>query len=384
MYLEIPEDIQIIKDNVRRLINDKLAPRAMEIDERDEYPWDIRKMLIDFDLFTLPFPEEYGGNDGRWLSFCGAIEEISRVSATVSMMYGAQALGSAAICLFGSEEQKNRYIPQFASGALIPAFGITEPGAGSDIAGIQTRAERQDNEYIINGRKCFITQGNIADIVTVGAKTVDPETGKKRLSLFIVEKGTPGFTYGTVEKKLGLHGSPTSELIFEDVHIPATNLIGSEADGFKMVMIIMDRSHIMVGAQCIGIAQGALDEAVKFARNRIQFGQLITKFQGVQFLLAEMATLLEASRHLVYDAANRWDKHIEPITQQSAIAKLFSSEACVKVTDKAIQVMGGYGYMRDYQVERMMRDAKHSTLVEGSSQIQKIIIAKQLLGREYT
>jgi len=383
MYLEIPEDIQLIKDNVRRLVNDKIAPRAMEIDESNEYPWDIRKILSEQGLFALHFPEQYGGVDGRWLAFCVAIEEIARGSAAVSMMYGAQPLGTGALCFFGSEEQKAKYIPKFASGELIPAFGVTEPNAGSDIAGIQTTAVRRDDEYVINGRKCFITQGNIADIIGVAAKTIDPETGKKNLSLFIVEKGTPGLSYGTVEKKMGLHGSPTAELIFEDVRVPVSNRIGAEGEGFKMLMRVMDRSHIMVGAQCIGIAQGALDEAVKFARTRVQFGQPISKFQGVQFLLAEMQTLLEASRHLVYDAANRWDQQIEPIAQHSAIAKLFSSEACVRITDMAVQVLGGYGYMREYQVERMMRDAKHSTLVEGASQIQKLIIARNLLGREY-
>jgi len=217
----------------------------------------------------------------------------------------------------------------------------------------------------------------------VAAKTTDSETGKKSISLFIVEKGTPGFSYGTVEKKMGLHGSPTAELIFEDVHVPAINLIGAEGEGFKILMRTLDRSRIMVGAQCLGIAQGALDEAVKYARTREQFGQPISKFQGVQFLLAEMQTLVEASRHLVYDAANRWDQKIEPITQFASITKLFCSEACVKVTDKAVQVLGGYGYMREYNVERMMRDAKHATLVEGTSQIQKLIIARGLLGKEY-
>lgn len=383
MYLEIPEDVQFLKDTVRRLVNDKLAPRAQEIDEQDEYPWDIREVLAKQGLFALPFPEEYGGQDGRWLSFCVTIEEIARVSASVSMTYGDTALGTGALCFFGSDEQKAKYIPRLATGELIPAFAMTEPNAGSDINGIQTTAVRDGNEYIINGRKCFITQGNIADIVTVGAKTTDARTGKKALSLFIVEKGTPGFSCGTLEKKMGLHGSPTAELIFEDVRIPADNLIGHEGEGFKMVMRVMDRSHIMVGAQCIGIAQGALDEAVKFARTRVQFGQPISKFQGVQFLLAEMQTLLEASRHLVYDAANRWDQGIEPIAQYAAMAKLFASEACVKITDKAIQAMGGYGYIRDYQVERMARDAKHATLVEGTSQIQKLIIARNLLGREY-
>lgn len=383
MYLDLPEDVEIVKKNISRLVNDKLAPRTREIDESDEYPWDIRKVLADQGVFSLPFPEEYGGVDGRWLTFCVAIEEVARVSGAVSMMLGGQALGSGPICLAGNNDQKRKYIPRLATGELIPAFGLTEPNAGSDVSGIKTMAVRQGDEYVINGRKCFITQGHIADIVIVAAKTIDPQTNKKLLSLFIIEKGTPGFTYGRIEKKMGLHGSLTSELVFEDVHIPVTNLIGEEGEGFKILMQVLDRSRIMVGAQCLGIAQGALDEAVKYARTREQFGQVISKFQGIQFLIAEMQTLVEASRHLVYNAANRWDCKIEPITQYSSIAKLFSSEACVKVTDKAVQVLGGYGYIRDYNVERMMRDAKHATLVEGTSQIQKLIIARQLLGREY-
>lgn len=383
MYLELPDDVQSIKDNVKKLVNDKLAPRTREIDESDEYPWDMREIFAEQGIFSLPFPEEYGGVDGRWLTFCVAIEEIARVNAAFSMSVGGQALGSGAICLAGNEEQKQKYIPRLATGEIIPAFGLTEPGAGSDAASIKTNALRQGDEYVINGRKCFITQGNNADIITVAAKTTDPQTGKKGISLFIVEKGTPGFSVGTIEKKMGLHGSPTAELIFEDVRVPASNIIGAEGDGFKILMRILDRSRIMVAAQCLGIAQGALDEAVKYARTRVQFGQPISKFQGIQFLLAEMETLVEASRHLVYDAANRWDQKIEPITQPSSIAKLFCSEACVKVTDKAVQVFGGYGYIRDYHVERMMRDAKHATLVEGTSQIQKLLIARGLLGREY-
>ncbi len=383
MYLQLPEDVQTIKDNIKKLVNDKLAPRTREIDESDEYPWDIRKIFAEQGIFSLPFPEEYGGVDGRWLTFCVAIEEIARVNAAVSMSVGGQALGSGAIIFGGNEEQKKKYIPRLATGELIPAFGLTEPNAGSDASAIKTTARRQGDEYVINGRKCFITQGNIADIVTVAAKTTHPQTGKKSISLFIVEKGTPGFVSGALEKKMGLHGSPTAELIFEDVRIPATNLIGAEGEGFKILMRTLDRSRIMVGAQCLGIAQGAFDEAVKYARTREQFGQSISKFQGVQFLLAEMKTLVEASRHLVYDAANRWDHKVEPITQYSSIAKLFCSEACVKVTDKAVQVLGGYGYIRDYHVERMLRDAKHATLVEGTTQIQKLIIAREILGRDY-
>ena len=383
MYLELPDDVQTIKDNVRKLVNDKLAPRTREIDESDEYPWDIRKLFAEQGIFSLPFPEEYGGVDGRWLTFCVAIEEVARVNCAVSMMVGGQALGTGALMYGGSEEQRQKYIPRFANGELVPAFGLTEPGAGSDALNIKTTAVRKGDDYVINGRKCFITQGNVADIVTVAAKTTDSQTGKKGISLFIVEKGTPGFSTGVIEKKMGLHGSPTAELIFEDVRVPATNLVGAEGEGFKILMRTLDRSRIMVGAQCVGIAQGALDEAVKYARIREQFGQPISKFQGVQFLLAEMQTLLEASRHLVYDAANRWDLKVEPITQYSSIAKLFASEACVKVTDKAVQVLGGYGYIREYNVERMMRDAKHATLVEGTTQIQKLIIARSLLGKDF-
>lgn len=383
MYLELPDDVQTIKDNVKKLVNDKLAPRTREIDESDEYPWDIRKIFAEQGIFSLPFPEEYGGVDGRWLTFCVAIEEIARVNTAVSMSVGATALGTGAIVFGGTEEQKKKYLPRFATGELIPAFGLTEPGAGSDASAIKTTAVRQGDEYVINGRKCFITQGNIADVVTVAAKTIDQQTGKKGISLFIVEKGTPGFSSGALEKKMGLHGSPTAELIFEDVRVPAANLVGSEGEGFKIFMRVLDRSRIMVGAQCVGIAQGALDEAVNYARIREQFGQPISKFQGVQFLLAEMKTLLEASRHLVYDAANRYDLKIEPITEYSSITKLFASEACVKITDKAVQVLGGYGYIREYNVERMMRDAKHATLVEGTSQIQKLLIARALLGKDY-
>lgn len=383
MYLELPDDVRDIKENIRKLVDNKLAPRTREIDETDEYPWDMRKLFAEQGILSLPFPEEYGGADGRWLTFCVAIEEIARVNAAFSMSVGAQALGTGAITYGGSEEQKQKYLPCVASGELIPAFGLTEPSAGSDANGIKTKAVRQGDEYVINGRKCFITQGNIADIVTVAARTTNPQTGKSGISLFIVEKGTPGFSSGALEKKMGLHGSPTAELIFEDVRVPAENMIGNEGGGFKILMRNLDRSRIMVGAQCLGIAQGALDEAVKYARIREQFDQPISKFQGVQFLLAEMKTLVEACRHFVYDAAGRWDAKFPDMPQYSSMTKLFCSEACLKVTDKAVQVLGGYGYIREYNVERMMRDAKHATLVEGTTQIQKLIIARQLLGRDY-
>lgn len=380
---ELPEETRELRDAARRLAQNVLLPRAAQIDESDEFPWDIKEVFAENDLLAMPFGEEYGGLGASNLTFCAVIEEIARVSASASMIIGAQCLGTTAISLSGTEEQKKKYFPKLAKGEFLAAFALTEPDAGSDVGGIKTTAVPDGNHYILNGSKRFITQGSIADVLTVFAQVPDKVTGEKRLSCFILEKGTPGFSPGKIEHKMGLRGSPTAELFFDDCRIPKENLVGSEGEGFKIAMRILDKTRPSVAAQAVGIAQGALDEALKYARVRTQFNTTLGKFEGIQFMLADMETQIQAARHLVYVAADKWDHNAPDHSRFSAMAKLFATDVCMQVTTDAVQIHGGYGYIKEYPVERMMRDAKIQQIVEGTNQIQRIVIARSLLGRDF-
>jgi alkylation response protein AidB-like acyl-CoA dehydrogenase len=377
---QLTEEQRMLLDMVRELAQEKIAPRAAEIDQSQEYPWDIKDALAKLDLLALPFPEEYGGTGTDLLTICMVVEEIAKVCATSSLIIATQTLGSLPITLAGTPEQKQRFFPRLASGEWIAAFALTEPGAGSDAACMRTRAVRDGDSYVLNGSKHFITNAGIAYVNTVVAMT-DPTKGVKGLSAFIVESDRPGFAVGKIEHKMGIRGSRTGELVFSDCRVPAANLLGKEGDGFKIAMMTLDRSRPEVGAQALGIAQGALDYACRYAKERVQFGGPIANLQAIQFMLADMALQVEASRLLVYQAASAVDRGDKDITMLSAMAKCFAGDTAMRVTVDALQVLGGYGYMTEYPLERMMRDAKITQLYEGTNQIQRVVIARNLLNQ---
>jgi alkylation response protein AidB-like acyl-CoA dehydrogenase len=388
MLYDLTEEQEMIRQTVRKLAVDRVAPRAAEIDETAEYPWDILDILKENALMGADVPEEYGGTGSGALALCIIIEELSKACATTGLMPAVQELGLLPILLGGSEEQKKNFLPKIASGEHISACAITESSAGSDVGGIQTRAVKEGDEYVLNGSKIFITNGGIADIYSLFAKT-DPDASKpsKALSVFIVEKDAPGFTIGKYEDKLGIRGSKTSELIFEDCRIPAANLISKEGMGFAICMKTLDFSRPGIAAQALGIAQGALDYAIGYAKERKQFGKPITAFQGIQFMLADMTTQVEAARQLLYKTASLLEEQTKDMSRLpaevvrfSSMSKNFASDTAMKVTVDAIQVLGGYGYIKEYPVERMMRDAKITQLYEGTNQVQRIVIANTLLG----
>jgi butyryl-CoA dehydrogenase len=374
----ITEEQEMIKDLARRIAQEKIAPAAAELDEKEEFPWEIIKELAKADLFAVFIPEEYGGLGGKVLDLCIVTEELSKACSGVAVSYAATALGSFPILLFGTEEQKQKYLPPIARGEKLAAFGLTEANAGSDAGGIETTAIRKGDKYIINGTKQWITNGGEAEIYTIVAMT-NKKKGSRGASALIVEKDTPGFTFGKKEKKMGIRSSATRELVFQDCEVPAENLIGKEGMGFVVAMKTFDASRPGIGAQAVGIAQGALDLAVDYARNRVQFGQKISSFQGIQHMLADMATQTEAARALVYATARMTDSGAKHIAKESAMSKLFASDVCMQVTINAVQIFGGYGYMKDYPVEKMMRDAKITQIYEGTNQIQRNIIALGLI-----
>ncbi|MFA4909937.1 MAG: acyl-CoA dehydrogenase family protein [Desulfobacteria bacterium] len=377
----LTENQMMIKELARQIADQRIMPVRAELDEKEEFPWEIIKVLADSDLMGLCYPEEYGGLGGGTFENCLAVEEISRACIGVSVCYAGSGLGAYPILLFGSEEQKKRYIPDVAGGRKLAAFGLTEANAGSDASGIQTTAVLDGNEYIINGTKQWITGGGEAEIYTVIVMT-DKTRGSRGASALIVEKGTPGFSFGKKEKKMGIRASATTELIFSNCRVPKENLIGREGMGFVVAMRVLDRTRPGIGAQAIGLCQGALDEAVNYARERRQFGKPIISFQAVQHILADMATQTEAARALVYSACRFIDSGAKDISKVSAMAKVFSSDVAMKVTVDAVQVLGGYGYMRDYPVEKMMRDAKILQIYEGTNQIQRNVIGQELI-KEY-
>jgi alkylation response protein AidB-like acyl-CoA dehydrogenase len=377
----LTEEQLMLRDAVRVLADERIAPRAAEIDRSAEFPHDIKELLAEHDILALPFATEYGGLGGELLNVCLAIEQISRVCATSGLILAVQELAALPIALKGTDAQKQDWLPDLAAGRKLIAFALTEAEAGSDAASARTRATRQGDEYVINGSKRFISQGSVADVITLFAVT-DPEADRHdRLSCFIVDTKTKGFAVARVEHKMGIRGSPTAELTFDDMHIPATNLVGDEGQGFTIAMRTFDRSRPAIAAQAVGIAQGALEVATRYARERKQFGRAIGEFQMVQGLLADMDAQTEAARQLLYKACIEIDAGASDASRWAALCKLVAGDTAMKVTTDAVQVLGGYGYIDEFPVERMMRDAKITQLYEGTQQIQRLVIARSLLGR---
>jgi alkylation response protein AidB-like acyl-CoA dehydrogenase len=366
------------REVVRQIAQERVAPRAAEIDEKAEYPHDLRKLLAEQDILGLPFEEEYGGTGTGTLTLNIAVEELSKACASTALILMIQELGSLPIKLFGSEELKQRYLPRMASGEWSPAFALSEVEAGSDPGGMRTRAVRDGDDWILNGEKNWITNLGIADLFVVFAVT-DPEQGHSHgISAFVVEAGWDGVSVGKLEHKMGIRGSPTGQPVFTDVRVPGGNLIGNEGEGFKVAMSTLDRSRLGVAAQGLGIAQGATDYAAAYAKERRQFGKPIIGFQGIQFKLADMETQCAAARELLYKACAKVDRAEPDMGKYSAMAKLFCSDTAMAVTTEAVQVLGGYGYVKEYPVERMMRDAKITQIYEGTNEIQRLVIARTL------
>lgn len=379
MNFEHTEEQRLIRDMVRSFAEKEIAASARERDENERFDRELMfGRLAELGLTGIVFPEEYGGAGADYISYAIAVEELSRVCASTGVTLSAHlSLGANPIYLFGSEEQKKNFLVPLALGEKMGAFGLTEPSAGSDAGGTRTTAVRDGDEWIVNGSKIFITNAGEADIYVVFART-DKEAQKHHgISAFIIEKGTTGFSFGKKEEKMGIRSSPTMELIFDNCRIPADNLLGGEGTGFTVAMKTLDGGRIGIASQALGIAQGALDAAVAYAKERIQFGSTISRFQGVQFQLADMATQIEAARLLVYNAAYRASSKLA-YSQHSAMAKLMASETAMKVTTQAVQILGGYGYTRDFPVERMMRDAKITEIYEGTSEIQRLVIGTAL------
>jgi butyryl-CoA dehydrogenase len=374
----LTEEQIMIQELARKIAEEKVLPVRAELDEKEEFPWDIIHDLAASDMFAIFVPEEYGGLDGGILELALVVEELSRACSGVAVSYAASSLGAFPILFNGSDEQKKRLLPDIAQGKRLAAFGLTESEAGSDAGGIQTTARKDGKEYVLNGTKQWITNAGEAEIYTVIALT-DKAKGPRGATAFIVEKDTPGFTFGQKEKKLGIRASSTRELIFEDCRIPEENIIGREGMGFMITMKTLDKSRPGIGAQAVGVAQGAYEEAAAYARERKQFGQSIISFQAVQHMLAEMATKIEAARSLVYSISRYIDSGAKNISKVSAMSKVFPSDVAMEVTVDAVQIFGGSGYMREYPVEKMMRDAKITQIYEGTNQIQRNIIAQSII-----
>ena len=371
-----------LRDAVRELATEKIGPRAAEIDAKAEFPWDVVELLASHDILALPFPEEYGGLGGDLLSVLVAIEELSRVCASSGLILGVHELSALPLLNAGTDEQKQRWVPDLAAGKMLCAFALTESGAGSDAASLRTKAARDGDDWILNGEKRFISHADVAGIVAVFALTdasAEAVKAKRHLTCFYVEKGMPGFTVPRLEHKLGIRGSSTAELAFADVRLPDANRVGEVGDGWKLAMKTFERSRPGIGAQAVGIAQGATDAAVEYAGQRKQFGKRIGEHQMVAAMLADMATRTEAARQLLYTAAEHIDAG-DHAARWASMAKLFCGDTAMAVTIDAVQVFGGYGYTTEYPVERMMRDAKITQLYEGTQQIQRLIIARDLLG----
>jgi acyl-CoA dehydrogenase len=376
MNLRFTEEQEMMRKMVRDFAQTEIAPFVEKMEE-GEFPREILKKMGELGLMGIPVPEEFGGSEMDFISYIIAIHEISRVSATVGVILSVHtSVGTNPILYFGTEEQKKKYVPKLASGEYLGAFCLTEPSAGSDAASLKTRAVKKDGHYVLNGSKVFITNGGEADVYIVFAST-NPDAGTKGVSAFIVEKDTPGFIVGKDEHKMGLYGSRTVQLTFEDMKVPEANLLGQEGEGFKIAMSNLDSGRIGIAAQALGIAEAALDAATSYAKERVQFGKPIAAQQGVGFKLADMATSVEAAKLLIYRAAQLRSEG-QKCGIEASMAKLFTSRTAVEVTTEAIQVFGGYGYTKDYPVERYFRDAKVTEIYEGTSEIQKIVISKQL------
>lgn len=377
MKFTLTEEHEMIRKMVRDFALNEVAPTAAERDEEERFDRGIIDKMAELGLMGIPWPEQYGGIGSDYLAYCIAVEELSRVCASTGVTLSAHtSLAGWPLYKFGTEEQKQQYLRPLAQGEKIGAYGLTEPGSGSDAGGMRTTAKLVGDEYIINGSKIFITNGGVADIYIVFALT-DPESKQRGTSAFIVEKDFPGFSIGKKEQKLGIRSSPTTELIFEDCRVPKANLLGQEGEGFKIAMQTLDGGRNGIAAQAVGIAQGALDAAIDYAKERVQFGKPIAAQQGIGFKLAEMATSVEAARLLTYQAA--WlESEGLPYGKESAMSKLFAGDAAMKVTTEAVQVFGGYGYTKDYPVERFMRDAKITQIYEGTQEIQKLVISRMI------
>ncbi|HET9125445.1 MAG TPA: acyl-CoA dehydrogenase family protein [Solirubrobacteraceae bacterium] len=374
----LPQEYIDFRDTIREIAVQRIAPRAAEIDEQAEYPHDLRRLLAEQDILGLPFETEHGGTGTGTLMLNIAIEEIAKACASTALILMIQELGTLPIKLFGSEELKERFLPRCASGEWSPAFALSEPEAGSDPGGMITRAVRDGDEWVIDGTKNWITNLGIADFYVVFAVT-DREAGHSRgITAFVVETDRPGFSVGKLEKKLGIRGSPTGQPIFDGVRVPAENMVGEEGQGFKVAMATLDISRLGAAAQALGIAQGATDYAAAYARERRQFGKPISSFQAIQFKLADMETRCAAGRELLYQACAKVDRGDADIGKYTAMAKLFCSDTAMAVTPEAIQVLGGYGYVKEYPVERMMRDAKITQIYEGTNEIQRLVIARTM------
>ncbi len=378
MNFDLSEDHIMMRKMVRDFAEAQVQPGAEERDENEEFPLELWKTCGQLGLAGITFPEEYGGVGADYLSYGITIEELSRVDASLGVTVSAHSsLCANPIYLFGTEEQKQKYLVPLATGEKMGAFGLTEPMAGSDAKGTRTTAVREGDEYIINGSKIFITNGYYADTYVITAQ-MDKSKGNRGIAAFIIEKGMPGFSFGKKEKKMGIRSSATYELVFENLSIPAENLLGQEGQGFKIAMTTLDYGRIGIASQALGIAQGAYEQALKYSKERVQFDKTLAEMEVIQFKLADMATEIEAARLLVYQACHMATEH-RPVSKYSAMAKVYASEVANRVATQAVQILGGYGYTRDYPVERMMRDAKITEIYEGTSEIQRIVIAANIL-----
>ncbi|OGN84216.1 MAG: acyl-CoA dehydrogenase [Chloroflexi bacterium GWC2_73_18] len=377
----LTEEQELLRATVRRLAEERIAPRAAEIDRTEEFPWDVKALLAEHEILALAYPSAYGGLGAELLTLCLAIEELSRVCATSGLILAVQALGSLPLQLAGSEEQKARWLPDLAAGRRLVAFAMTEPEAGSDPAAMRTRAHREGGGYRLEGTKRFISQGGVADLYAVFAVT-DPAARRGRgISCFMVDADSAGLAVARLEHKMGIRGSPTAELVFDGVPVPADRRVGAEGEGFRIGLRTLDRSRPGIAAQAVGIAQGATDVAIRYAAERVQFGRPIGEHQMVAAMLADMATRTEAARQLLYRACVEIEVGGAAAVRWAAMCKLFAGDTAMAVTTDAVQVLGGYGYVADYPVERMMRDAKVTQLYEGTQQIQRLVIARELLAR---
>jgi len=378
MNFDLNDDHIMMREMVRNFAEQEVAPGLEERDENEEFPVDLWKKCAELGLTGITFPEEYGGVGADYLSYGITIEELSRIDAALGVTISAHSsLCGNPLYLFGTDEQKAKYLTPLATGEKIGAFGLTEPLAGTDASGTRTTAVREGDEYVINGTKIFITNGYYADTYIITAQ-MDKEKGNKGIAAFILEKDTPGFTFGKKEKKMGIRSSATYELVFENVRIPAANLLGEEGQGFKIAMITLDYGRIGIAAQALGIAQGAYETAIKYSKERSQFGKTLAEFQITQFKLADMALQIEAARLLVYQVC-QFATENKPVSKHSAMAKLFAAETCNKVATQAVQLLGGYGYSREYPAERFMRDAKITEIYEGTSEAQRMVISSHIL-----
>ena len=380
MHFELTEEQRMTREMVRDFAENEIKPLAQERDHTGEFPWELIRKMGPLGLLGLPISEEYGGAGADTVCYAIAVEEIARVCGSTAITVAAHtSLGTYPIYRFGSDEQKRKYLPRLASGQGLAAFGLTEPEAGSDAGATRTRAVLQGDEWVLNGQKIFITNGSIAEVVIVTAVT-EPEKGTRGISNFIVEKGTPGFRPGRDEEKMGLKAAVTSQLFFEDCRLPKENFLGQPGEGYKQFLITLDGGRISIGAMALGLAQGAYERALAYSKERVQFGRPIAKFQAIQWMLADMATEIEAARLMIYRSAWLKDQGVR-FTKEAAMAKLYASEVAERACFKAVQIHGGYGYMREYDVERMYRDQRLCTIGEGTSEVQRLVIARQILGR---